>query len=58
MLQTISNETHRIYSGLTGVQAAAFSFWFLCVACFCSIAGYIVYLGAADLIKRILPKRK
>lgn len=57
MLETITNEIHRIYSHLDGVQSAAFSFWLLCVACFCATGGYIVYLGIAHVFRMIFPKR-
>ena len=57
MLQEMLDQVQEVYSHLEGVQAAAFSFWMFCVACFCAAGGYIVYLGIAHVFRMIFPKR-
>jgi hypothetical protein len=57
MIETIINETQRIYSHLDGVESAAFSFWLLCVACFYGTLCYLSYLALAYLFQKIWPKK-
>jgi hypothetical protein len=58
MLQEMVNQVKEVYSHLQGAQAAIFSFWLFCVAGFCAIAGYLVYLGAETLFKRIFHRNR
>jgi len=57
MVQEMLNQVKEVYSHLNGVQAAAFSFWMMCVAIFCATGGYIVYLSVAHVFRMIFPKR-